>query len=205
MNNKTKALKSLKSFTFMAAIFPFGAIAAMTDVKSTDGWYGSINGGLTFVQNTKVDDFMIKNNPGFNLGVAMGLQTGNFRVEGELRYLRNNGEVVDTSSFHWNTFPFMLNGYYDFNQLSYGNLHPFIGVGLGSAIVNIGGDNIQSDTGNVFAYQAMPGIAYDLNQNVSMDLSYRYLGTSHVFEGQSGTYQSHSINLGLRYRFIDIN
>jgi len=107
----------------------------------------------------------------------------------------------------------MANAYYDFKNSS--AFQPYVGAGIGLAVIDIN-DLRASDwdadepavnvDDTVFAYQIMIGVAYAINQNIAIDLSYRYLGTSDPeFTDQDGDFDyefsEHNILVGLRYTF----
>lgn len=89
---------------------------------------------------------------------------------------------------------------------------PYVGAGAGVARIAAGGLKVSGtplsdDTAIVFAYQAGVGIDLTLNNSFSLDLGYRFFGTSRPrFTEPDGlkfgtSYYSHSAVLGLRYGF----
>ena len=131
---------------------------------------------------------------------------------------------------------FMVNGYVDLG--TYVGFTPYVGGGLGYTYIDWGtlsgnnfcvdgagacppGSAITATTENDgeqswrFTYAAMAGIAYDVSQNLKIDLGYRYRriegGPMFAFDalsagaGASGTagndpgFSSHEVRLGLRY------
>jgi len=195
--------------TLCATVVP---LLALADVTPVNGFYGAVDGGVTFLQKfNDIDKQAIKHKTGFNAGSAIGYKLDDFRLEAEFRYLRNKVKDIEDAGtgdgikVHSNNYAYMANGYYDFNELNFQNFHPVIGAGVGYSRVTLsskgGGESGSGSFGfNALAYQVMPGIAYDVNDQISANLSYRYLGTTKLKEIDT-TYQSHSINLGLTYRF----
>lgn len=211
---KIKLLAPTTLATLCAATFSMQAQAQST-VTPANGFYGAVDGGLTLLESIKskpssiLGEGKLEHNAGFNFGGAIGYKLDNYRLEGEFRYLRN--KVKDTGkdgvpSLHTNNFAYLANAYYDFDQLSFENFRPYAGVGIGYARVTqslrergpegSGKVAIQYDT---FAYQVSPGIAYDINSNLSTSIAYKYLGTTKLNSDLS-SYQSHSVNLGITYR-----
>lgn len=167
-------------------------------VTRADGFYLTANGGVTFLHKMGVEGLpgKFKNEVGFNVGAAIGQKIQNVRTEAEFRFLRNKVRSIDA---HVQNYAYMGNVYYDFDEFNVANLVPYIGAGLGYSRVTqtakVGNSKV-SDGFNTFAYQVMPGIQYNINEVVSTNISYRYLGTTKA--GNTGSsYQSHSLNLGL--------
>jgi opacity protein-like surface antigen len=131
---------------------------------------------------------------------------------------------------------FMVNGYVDLG--TYVGFTPYVGGGLGYTYIDWGtlsgsnfcvdgavacpaGSPLVANTENDgeeswrFTYAAMAGIAYDVSQNLKIDLGYRYRriegGPMFAFDagsagaGASGTagddpgFSSHEVRVGLRY------
>jgi opacity protein-like surface antigen len=107
-------------------------------------------------------------------------------------------------------FTAMANGYYDFYLDRYGtqgpaaNLTPFIGGGVGVAILDVDDDddNVSSESDTVFAYQAIAGLSYAFTRNIAGSLSYAYFATTDAKFGEAELdYNSHNVMLGIRYSF----
>ena len=104
---------------------------------------------------------------------------------------------------------YMVNAYYDFNT-SYTGLRPYIGGGLGLAQVEVDSTTINAtdNEDSVLSYQAMLGIAYapQTLPQTEWNLGYRYFGVSDPeFSNVGGNidaeYDSHGIELGMKFRF----
>ena len=102
----------------------------------------------------------------------------------------------------------MFNVLYDFNTGS--PITPYLGAGVGPAWVKLktsDGSSGSSDTDVVFAYQGIAGIAYNITNNLSLWLDYRYFATQDPewsFEDGStveGEYRNHTVMIGLRWFF----
>lgn len=123
----------------------------------------------------------------------------------------------------------MFNGYYDFKSRS--KFTPYVSAGVGltrlkksesyfyNHIVGYESNSISnSDTDNLFTWSAGLGLTYAVNNNVSLDLSYKYIHTEN-FEFNShlpnagyltgatsdnkltGKISSQDYSLGIRYNF----
>jgi opacity protein-like surface antigen len=143
-------------------------------------------------------DSQVQFDPGINIGGTAGYDFGFFRLEGEMSYKRGDITSVTEQSFgtrYRNTdgyvgaFAMMLNGFFDIHNES--PVTPYLGGGVGFSTVhlsstrgvdaNLGTRNdhiFRSDDDNVFAYQAGAGVDLALNRRLSLDLGYRYFGTS---------------------------
>jgi len=104
----------------------------------------------------------------------------------------------------------MGNALYDFNLK--GPLQPYVGGGLGVARLDASGATQATgatinDTDTAFAWQAMVGVAYALNENMKLTLGYRYFAVPDAsFSSSAGTsfdpdYASHDVLFGFRYSF----
>ncbi len=89
---------------------------------------------------------------------------------------------------------------------------PYVLIGIGAARIDASGLKVVSqplatDTATAFAYQVGGGIEYALSDTLSLDLDYRFFGsTPPKFTEPNGqkfdtVYLSHSINLGVRLGF----
>jgi opacity protein-like surface antigen len=194
--------------------------------------YFSVHIGGTSLQDADVDfddpgivfDDEIEFDNGFNVGAAFGYDYGLARLEVELAYRENDVDRVNSEGFafradgDFSATSVMLNGYWDFETGS--PVVPYIGGGIGFA--NVSANNIKvfdvdgvesfvDDDDSVFAYQLAAGIAFDLNPALTLDLGYRFFGTSTVeldanpllFQpaGIETEFDSHNVNLGLRMNF----
>ena len=147
---------------------------------------------------------------GIVLGAAVGYDFGDYRIESELAYQANDmdkgtmrvtvpGEGSESDSAPMSgdvsSFTILINGYYDFFKDSV--LRPYITAGIGYSFVDIEIES-ESDDDSVFAYQVGAGITYEMNENITWDLRYRYFDTSDPLDLE---YSSHSVTAGLRYYF----
>ena len=193
--------------------------AAIADSMATyKGLYVSGALGANWLEDSDVSGLLPETDVDFDIGyvgaIAVGYGLGNgLRIEGELAHRRNE---IDNISFFGigvgsgdvNTSSLMLNVVYDINLKS--KFVPYIGAGIGFA-------NIDADTGvgpfsvddsdNVFAWQGILGAAYHLQDQLDLFVDYRYFHANDPDFDISGLgsvsidYTSHSVMLGLRYRF----
>jgi len=165
--------------------------------------------------------------PSINIGGSAGYDFGFLRIEEEMSY--KNGEITSVTEQRFNTryvnvdghlgsFAMMTNGFFDLHNDS--PITPYLGGGIGFAVLNLGttrgvdanlgvlNDHIfQSDQDTVFAYQAGAGLEVALNRRFSLDLGYRYFGTSRASfrkDWPNSTdlkLQSNNAQVGLRMKF----
>ena len=109
---------------------------------------------------------------------------------------------------------FMANGWYDFDTGS--PWKPFVGGGLGMARISLNDASatvlgvsvpLADDDDWVFAYQVGAGIGYEVTPTTVVSLGYRFFATSDPdFTDPTGIpfdaeYQSHNIEIGVRFSF----
>ncbi|TDI66618.1 MAG: hypothetical protein E2O90_04800, partial [Alphaproteobacteria bacterium] len=140
--------------------------------------------------------------------VAVGYGYGNgLRMEGELYHRRSEADDLSGKA---TVNGFMFNVLYDFDVSR--RFIPYIGLGAGLAVVHfddispIGGSSVD-DEDNVFAWQAIAGVAIPLRDRLDLTADYRYFDAGdvdvHTSAGSrlNSEYASHSVMIGLRYRF----
>ncbi|MBY0423212.1 MAG: OmpA family protein, partial [Parvularculaceae bacterium] len=225
----------LKTILFAAA----ATVAIAPAAHAYEGLYGAIGAGLVKLgEDLDFDrsaglaynfgaDADYKN--GIGVYTSLGYKfSNNWRTELEFSYRTNSirqtrgagagfgawgpGQVSgDVSSYS-----VMANVLYDFD---FGNKFatPYVGAGVGynfgdADLVGTGpsGPLTVSDKGNSLAGQLIGGLAFKLAENLSLDLSYRYLITrdkkfDSVLSGVPGVidheYRGHNLFAGLRWNF----
>jgi OOP family OmpA-OmpF porin len=205
-----------RSLSLAAALLALGAIAAPLSgaraAEPTAGTYAMGGLGASWLRDSGLSGSGVSRSVDFDRGWtglgAVGHGFGNgVRLEAELGFRHNradSGGSMDATSV-------MGNALYDF-QTS-GPFTPYVGAGLGAVRVQpnnlvVPGFSATIDDGEtVPAWQAIAGVAYDLNPNWKLDLGYRYLETADAGftdsqgRGVDGEYRDHSLLLGLRYAF----
>lgn len=110
---------------------------------------------------------------------------------------------------------YMLNGYYDFHNQS--SFTPYVSASLGIANLKLENKTYEGDDSdsishsvNNFAWGLGAGVKYDINTNLAVDLSYKYINAGKVDASRTDegfTYTSklksysNDIMLGLTYQF----
>jgi len=95
-----------------------------------------------------------------------------------------------------------------------GRFHPYVGVAPGwvwmkvsdlTQSVNVGGARFTSTplstSANNFAYQILAGVEYDVVNNISLDLGYKFLQGKPSWTEMDGTVSLNFVTLGLNYKF----
>ena len=213
-------MKKILSLTLLAL-----ACAWTTSAVAADGVYVAGNVGVAMATDTEMDDpelpgvsMDVTYDTGLALSAALGYGIGNFRLEAEFAWQRNDFDSLEASGYGLgldvplsgdvSVASGMVNGYFDFPVG--GNWKPFITGGIGMAKVEVNdlnypgsGEPDWSDDDTVMAWQVGAGVGYALNEQTTLEVKYRYFVTDDA-EFEDGDYldvESHNIYLGVRYTF----
>jgi opacity protein-like surface antigen len=165
--------------------------------------------------------------PGVNIGGTGGFDFGFVRLEGELSYKhgemtsitdRDTGDRIRNVDGSLGALAMMFNGFFDLHNDT--PVTPYLGGGIGFAALHLsdtfgtdtsgtGGQSLLyfEDDDTVFAYQAGAGLEIALNRMLSLDVGYRYFGTSKArFDSDLNftdelKFESHNGAVGLRVKF----
>ena len=189
--------------------------------QNADGsFYGELRGGATFLSDSDLNGSGTLGEVDFDTGGLVEGAVGfhhdsGLRGELAIGYRKNDLGKFTISDGRSNeldgdisAFTTMVNLVYeiDLNKLGGGGgspsrFRPFLGGGIGMAVLTSSGD-LEDDSDNVFAYQAIGGVAYHINSNWAVTASYAYLATADPqFEGVDAEYESHNVMAGVRYSF----
>ena len=206
--------KIVQLLLIVAMLFSVSTVA-----YSAPGLYVGANIGLAFLDDSDVDiddsffsevDISLSADNGASFGGVLGYAFENgYRVEGELVYQRNNYDEAKVSYLGMSdkfsmdgdisSATALANGYYDFKNKS--RVTPFIGGGLGFAVVDVDGDPVD-DHDYVFVYQFTAGVGFEITESITLDLKYRYVMTEDLeLEGMQLEYSSDIISTGIRFTF----
>ncbi|RIJ14593.1 porin family protein, partial [Henriciella mobilis] len=139
---------------------------------------------------------------GAQLGLGYGFDNG-FRLESTIGYrggsldpdgVINGGPPVDSAIYRYDAgsdgkigiWDLMFNGLYDFNPE--GQVQPYLGAGIGLAQVDAKAFSLSallpddtpvtvngfSDSDTSIAYQLLAGVGYDVTDQITLDLGYKY-------------------------------
>ncbi|MBU5612690.1 outer membrane protein [Geomonas azotofigens] len=209
------------------ALLALPAVASATPLYP--GPYVSGFVGVTIPETTNATSFTggtvfddrIKFDPGLNVGGTLGYDFGFMRFEGEISYKdlqlntvtdRGTGERFRVTDGNVDTTAFMANVFVDLHNDT--PITPYVGGGVGFAALHMNdvvGYSLSTpgvtglymaDDQVVFAYQAGGGLELALNRQLSLDLAYRYFGTSQAsFISTEFEVKSHNASVGLRLKF----
>jgi len=200
--------------------------AGFASAAAADGWYFSAGTGINYVPDMKLSNTRAAGNPtstksdiGMVIVGAVGYSFDPIRVEGEFGW-RDNGFDKITTPLNGRTdgqgdfqpVSLMANVYYDFKTGT--PWTPYVGVGVGAvdliAKLGQGGQTLVDNSATGLGYQGILGVAYKLNDALSIKADYRYLGTTDIGLSNSpalgagtatASYESHSVLVGFIYRF----
>lgn len=206
--------------TLAAAIVLAGSgLAAAQDLGASRG-YMKVFGGVTLPQDDSFslefpDDDPIDSgldyDAGYVVGIAGGyLVTPSVALELEYSYRTADANLTDsagvTGQMKANTY--MANAVYTFNPIdAAGAVRPYVGLGLGATDLTYEPDGVSRLGGDLtFAYQAMAGIGYRMNESWILSGEVRYLGVSEQdisasFASFETSYQTFDALVGATYRF----
>ncbi len=155
---------------------------------------------------------------GGNVAVGVSYDAWRFELEGGYRQAKlKKWDDQEVNGCKFKTLSTMFNVYYDYSLTE--ECFVYVGVGLGAASVKYALDgnqapfqlqaNFKDEAGRiVFAWQAMAGIGYDINNNWTVTAGYRCFNTMKVkvseYNGTETKKKSpfvHTLELGLRYSF----
>lgn len=175
-----------KLFSIVAA----ASIMATSAFARTDTWYVSAHGGADFPTKSKIKDTgtETKFKTGYSIGAAVGHSFDEFRFELEAAYRNakakevkfgDTGDISKDVSGSLGIFSLMANAYYDLPVMDQVDL--YFGAGIGWANVHA---NIKENTepakidgsASVMAYQLMFGPAWNINDQWTVSLGYRFFG-----------------------------
>lgn len=223
--------------TLVMGVIGMGVIAPVSCSADTLGPYISVMGGLNWVaaqdlNQNNLDFVEMEFNQPLHSGFATGLALGwrfpvGLRPEVEISYRKNTltqfnnrvyegGGSIDGKGEEEAT-SLMANLWYDLNlPAPFSRFTPYIGGGLGYTTLTVSGleaggvqfGDTHRDT--VSAYQLGAGVGFELTDQWSTSLDYRYLKTREAHFGDiqglpqgdvRTEYSAQSLMLGLHYSF----
>ena len=197
----------------LAAMMIPGAAAA---AERATGTYLGAGAGISFADDTDIDGNGINAEAEHDIGHAGVLSLGHayangFRAEVELGNRRNAIDSVDgvDTGGSVNVLSGMINTYYDFATGS--AFIPYLGAGIGLGSLHMSANPVDgsaiNDRGNGLALQGIAGLGYQMTDNLTSTLEYRYFTVQGAdLKTIGGTsidadYQAHTVMVGLRYTF----
>jgi opacity protein-like surface antigen len=170
---------------------------------------GNLGFGIRPDSDISISTFPFENDPAFVINGAIGVELNPMiRAEGEIGFHLNSADQGGTGvDWTFRTISFMGNGYFDIPTNS--PLRPYVGAGLGFALVELEGENFgltADDSDLVGAFQLMAGVGFDISPRATLTFGYRYFTTTDPgFNSGFGSfdteYTSHDFLFGARFRF----
>jgi outer membrane autotransporter protein len=127
---------------------------------------------------------------------AVGNNFGSYRLEAALGYEKHD---FTNSPDNASLLTVMANGYYDFDSGS--KVIPYLMAGAGISSVDV---SWSSDSSTSFVWQVGAGLGFKVDDNVTMDLGYRYIkpeGVECPYDNNDVSWHSQHIMAGVRYQF----
>lgn len=180
-----------------------GATPVLAEQQSL---YLGIGGGADWLHDIEAEagPDRINNDIGWAGVGTVGYRFSNgLRAEIEGAGHFNDGETrvagLDTDIRAWSAMGNLL---YDFNLGSV--IRPYVGVGVGTANVDVEIASVGSDAEWAFAYQAILGVGYPITDRFEAFIDYRYMATAGLDLGSGGPlmnedeYRRHTVLAGVR-------
>jgi len=203
-----------------AAIVVAGTGLAAAQGLGTSRGYMKVFGGVTIPQDDSFtlefpQDDPIDSGLDYDAGYVFGIAGGylvmpNVALEFEYSYRSADAELSasDGVTGQMNASTYMANAIYTFDPIDpAGVVRPYVGLGLGATDLTYEPDGAGRLGGDLtFAYQAMAGIGYQMNESWTLSGEVRYLGVSEQdvsasFASFETSYQTFDVLVGATYRF----
>ena len=210
---KVKIMRGFKLPTIATIITSLNAFAAIP----IDGLYLNGFGGAAFIPaniNVTYNNSLVNQssyNGGFTAGGALGFKSALWRYEAEVGYINAQFKKIAVDNV-----PFNLGNGYNQSVVALANLildlpfkptymlQPYIGGGIGYAWVQnyfTTPTAFNFNTNNYsFAYQGIAGISFHFSENYSLNVDYRYVGTTHL-DTTGSIFQANLVSAGVTYRY----
>ncbi|BDQ35938.1 hypothetical protein SYK_02980 [Pseudodesulfovibrio nedwellii] len=171
----------------------------------------SSNDGLTDAILKSADAKMQFKDFGYGVAGTAGYKwASGFRLEGELNYFKSdldkvkgNGGSIDVDG-SINMKALMVNALWEFENKTPWFSYLGLGAGYGwsKGTIEGGGDKV-SKSCSIPLVQPILGVGYNLTDNVSLGLDYKFvMGLQKLdYQDLKGEYRAHRLGLGLRYNF----
>jgi len=188
----------------------------VSSMAADDSIYIKGNIGIGMAMDSDIDNMpnnagtaKVTFDSGFLVTGAVGYDfAGPLRAEAEYGWQQNDLDQLSYSNRIGNfnegdlkTQSIMVNGYYDVDTGS--PWSPFVGAGIGWAKVDLDTPALPlGDNDDVFAYQFMAGVAYNISSQLAVDAQYRFFDTQDAtIQGADFSTTSNDLMLGIRYSF----
>ena len=170
------------------------AALALSASAADTGLYFNVEGGGNFAQHVEMGARTFELDPGIRVGAGVGYNFSKYLgVEFDTGWMWNHFQDIDglPGDITLSQLPFLLNVVFRYENSS--KFVPYIGAGAGGSYSILDFDTPTSNDSDgevVFAWQAMAGVRYMFQDNMSIGLGYKYLGTT------DASYTIHGIGSG---------
>ena len=180
-------------------------VEVVDEIDRVTCFYASLGGGFSSYQKldfAAIPAGLVPTDSGF-IDAGIGCQVMDWaRLEGELGY-RFDSAIKDKG----NTFSGKLQSFTGFanlwlEPLDFGTgAKPYIGGGIGFASHKLKAGGFNNDWSTKFAWQVGAGVGFELIENLSIDLGYRFKNLGAPASTGFGDLYAHELRVGLRFRF----
>jgi opacity protein-like surface antigen len=193
---------------WLKTLGPCGAaavLAALPLQAAENAAYLTLDGGVSLMQDVKIDSTKLGMDTGYRIGLAGGYNLNKWAaIELETGFIYN--EFEDSNGDAWlGMVPVLANAVFRYENQT--RFVPFIGAGAGGAFSILEAPT-DSDTDFVFAWQLMAGVDYKIGENMCLGVRYNYFSTcdqSYDFgngvEIKLKDVATHSVGVAFTYRF----
>jgi len=210
---KDSAPKALIMFTLGVAV-----LCLPLRTANADGVYVFGGGGFNLLSTPDLDiksgngnNREFETDRGFTIAGGFGYRLDDFLIEyeGAFSYNSLDRETLSNGQFNALSDSSVRSVRSLFNLIYEPSIdlpfRPFLGGGIGVSAVSLS-DDVGSDTGFAFAYQAKAGLAFELADGLDLIGQYRFVGAAGLeLETTLGNADfdnmNHSFEIGLRYAF----
>lgn len=184
-------------------------------------WYATLFGGVSTgaytIENYSGSELELSGDPGFMIGATVGRTIApDIRAEVELAYSDYEFDTYDANGssgslgpgFGMTTTYLMGNVWYDLSSVgATGSMTPYVGGGLGLALIDLTFIGTDFDTANALAFQVGGGLQLPVGTGM-IDVGYRFKGAT-GFEAEVGgtvafdenATASHNLQVGYVFSF----
>lgn len=193
--------KVLCSFGVMIITSMCNDIGHAADVRP----YLDAHVGAVVTVDSNLGNGKVSSDPGFVAGGAIGLDFELLRIEANIDYRRTNISKFASNNVNSDLqlLSYMVNGHL-VAPLPL-PVKPYLlgGVGFATAFISdFAGSPAGKQSESRFAYELGAGIGYELKRNVTLDINYRYFGTSDFdLKGNKLSYSANNVLFGVRYSY----
>lgn len=173
---------------------------------TSGGWYWGVSSGYLWLNDSSLcgceklnysDGWGIHGAVGYRFSNAFTLGVSAGYLNGQYDVTDNHGGGAGSADLHM--VPITLNATYNINLTN--SLLMYLGAGIGTAWSELDGvDNIDGGGDWHLAWQARAGFGYKVNDDVTVNLGYRYVNVIDALGGYDDA-KGHMAEAGLKVNF----